>query len=102
MPLATAIREMLARISQRNAARRRLAQFTCADCARWQQCDLPPNTNCLARQVQIARGDWDDRRRAKALPLRVDLDLAKRRSDFHPGHFAPVLTQSFARCTKSS
>jgi len=68
MRLSTAIRSVLAGIAKRNAARRRLADFTCADCDRWQRCDLPPNTRCLARQEQIARGDWEDRRRAKALP----------------------------------
>ncbi len=68
MRLPTPIRSMLARIAKRNAARRRLAEFTCADCDRWNRCDLPPNAICIARQEQIARGDWMDRRRARALP----------------------------------
>ena len=67
MPLASEIRGILRRISERSAARRRLAAFTCADCDRWERCNLPPSANCVPRQEQIARGDWEARRKAKAL-----------------------------------
>src|SRR5215471_3542047 len=62
MRLSTAIRSVLAAIAKRNAARRRLAEFPCADCERWEQCDLAPSAHCIGRQEQIARGDWEDRR----------------------------------------
>jgi hypothetical protein len=50
------------------AARRRLSAFNCGDCARSDQCGLPPSDDCVVRLVQIARGDdWKARRRAKFL-----------------------------------
>lgn len=67
MPLTRVIRDLLQRVSDRLAARRRLNGFTCADCERVRRCNLDPSDNCIARQEQIARGDWIVRRRARAL-----------------------------------
>ena len=65
MPLTAAIRGIFQEISDRNAARRRLAGFNCGDCERSDRCNLDPDDNCIARQEQIARGDWKARRRAR-------------------------------------
>jgi len=67
MPLIDAIRGLFGKISDRITARRRLAGFTCGDCDRVGRCNLTPDENCVARQEQIARGDWKAKRRAKAL-----------------------------------
>ena len=67
MPLSDAIRGISAKISDRIAARRRLSGFTCGDCDRLRRCNLDPDENCIARQEQIARGDWKAKRRARAL-----------------------------------
>jgi hypothetical protein len=49
------------------AARRRLAGFTCGDCYRVSHCNLSPKDDCILRQEQIERDDWQARRRARAL-----------------------------------
>jgi hypothetical protein len=67
MPLTDAVRDIFSRISERLAARRRLTGFVCADCYRVERCNLDPDDNCIARQEQIARGDWIATRRARAL-----------------------------------
>jgi hypothetical protein len=67
MPLTNAIYGIFGKISERLAARRRLADFTCGDCERLHRCNLSPSSNCIARQEQIARGDWKARRVARAL-----------------------------------
>ena len=38
------------------ASRRRITDFACGDCERWQRCGLPPHDDCVARAAQIARG----------------------------------------------
>ena len=67
MSLANTIRGIVDRISDAIAARRRLADFTCGDCDRMSRCNLSPDDICTARQEQIERGDWKDRRTDKAL-----------------------------------
>ena len=67
MPLPNAIRGIFDKISDRIATRRRLTGFTCGDCDRVHRCNLTPDDNCIARQEQIARGDWIAKRRARAL-----------------------------------
>jgi hypothetical protein len=67
MPLTSAIRSIFGRISDHIAARRRLSGFTCGDCDRLNRCNLTPDDHCIARQEQIARGDWKAKRRARAL-----------------------------------
>ena len=67
MPLINAIRDMMGQLSDRLAARRRLNDFTCADCERARRCNLDPDDRCIARQEQIGRGDWIVRRRARVL-----------------------------------
>jgi hypothetical protein len=67
MPLTSVIRDTFSRVAEWIAARRRLANFTCADCQRVYRCNLDPDDSCIARQEQLARGDWIARRRAKAL-----------------------------------
>jgi len=67
MPLTNAIRDIFSQVVDRIAVRRRLAGFTCGDCERVQRCNLNPDDGCIARQEQIARGDWISRRRARAL-----------------------------------
>jgi hypothetical protein len=67
MPWTNAIRGVFRRISEEIATRRRLTDFTCGDCDRSHRCNLSPSDSCIARQEQIARGDWKIRRRARAL-----------------------------------
>jgi len=73
MPLTDAIRGIFQELSDRNAARRRRAGFTCGDCERSYRCNLDPDENCIARQEQIARGDWKVRRRARSLLYELNL-----------------------------
>jgi hypothetical protein len=61
------IRTVLAKLADFVATRRRLSQFTCGDCERWHRCGLAPDARCTARVVQVARGDWRWRRRARAV-----------------------------------
>ena len=67
MPLTNAICRIFGRISDEIAARRRLSDFTCGDCNRSYRCNLSPSDDCIARQEQIARGDWIAKRKARAL-----------------------------------
>ena len=73
MPLTEALRGIFQEISDRNAARRRRAGFNCGDCERSYRCNLDPDENCIARQEQIARGDWKVRRRARSLVYELNL-----------------------------
>jgi hypothetical protein len=66
MPSTDAIRRILDGISDWVAARRRLAGFTCGDCYRVSRCNLSPADNCIVRQEQIERGDWEARRKARS------------------------------------
>jgi hypothetical protein len=56
------IRTLLEKLTQWAASQRRLSNFTCGDCERWQRCGLPPEANCVPRAAQVARGDWKARR----------------------------------------
>jgi len=67
MPVTNAIAGIFGKISERIAAMRRLAHFNCGDCERSNRCNLVPSDACIARQVQIARGDWRARRKDKAV-----------------------------------
>jgi hypothetical protein len=58
---------IFARVANRIATMRRVADFTCGDCERSDRCGLPPSDTCIVRAEQIARGDWKVRRRAKFL-----------------------------------
>ena len=55
------------RIARRFATERRLAQFTCNDCPRWQRCGLPPSAACTHRAAQLDGDEWRERRRAPLL-----------------------------------
>ena len=67
MPVTSAIRSIVAAVSNRIAAMRRMSEFTCADCDRSARCGLRPDDFCDVRAEQIARGDWERRRRAGSL-----------------------------------
>jgi hypothetical protein len=67
MPLVDSVRRVIGGISDWMAARRRLAGFTCGDCYRVSHCNLSPNDQCILRQEQMERDDWQARRRARAL-----------------------------------
>jgi hypothetical protein len=56
------IRNLFKKLRRALATQRRLSNFTCGDCERWQRCGLPPDANCVPRAAQIARGDWKARR----------------------------------------
>jgi hypothetical protein len=64
---ATEDRGLLARIAAAMAKLRRQDEFTCGDCERSDRCGLPPSEDCVVRAAQLARGDWDLRRRTRAL-----------------------------------
>ena len=59
-------RTTIATLAGRVAATRRHAEFTCSDCARWQQCGLPPSDDCLIRIEQMSQEDRDLQRRVDA------------------------------------
>lgn len=42
-------------------------QFTCGDCESSARCGLPPNELCLVKARHLASGDWQTRRRYRAL-----------------------------------
>lgn len=42
-------------------------QFSCGDCERSDRCGMPPNELCLIKAAQLARGDWELRRRYRVL-----------------------------------
>jgi hypothetical protein len=66
-PMTNFFTKTLRKLAEAIAARRRLSEFTCADCARSKQCGLPPNENCLDRIEQMSRDERVLRRRAEAL-----------------------------------
>jgi hypothetical protein len=57
----------LRKLAEAIAARRRLSEFTCADCERSEQCALPPSENCIMRIEQMSREERHLKRRAEAL-----------------------------------
>jgi hypothetical protein len=62
-----AIQGVFAGFARKMAALRRRPDFTCGDCERSDRCGLPPSDRCIARAAQIARGDWDRKRRVNLL-----------------------------------
>jgi hypothetical protein len=68
MRLIDPFRHLFDRVARRIASERRLAQFTCGDCSRWEHCGLPPSAACTHRAAQIAADDWRDRRRSPVEP----------------------------------
>lgn len=58
-----------AKLAGRLAGLGRRPDFVCADCERWARCGLPASDDCIIRAAQIARGDWELRRRARWLSL---------------------------------
>jgi hypothetical protein len=62
-----AIQGVFASCARTVAALRRRPDFTCGDCERSDRCGLPPSDRCIVRAAQIARGDWDKKRRVNVL-----------------------------------
>ena len=56
------IRILIEKLASLVATQRRLSNFTCGDCERWQRCGLPPDANCVERAAQVSRGHWRTRR----------------------------------------
>jgi positive regulator of sigma E activity len=56
MRLLDSLSRMIIRFSNGIAAFRRLASFTCGDCAQSESCGLPPNEKCVMKVMQISRG----------------------------------------------
>lgn len=54
--ILTRLGRFLARVAQG-------PQFSCGDCERSKRCGLPPSELCLIKAAQLARGDWELRRR---------------------------------------
>jgi hypothetical protein len=65
--MPTAIQGVFARFARMVAALQRRPGFTCGDCERSDRCGLPPSDRCIVRAAQIARGDWNKKRRANTL-----------------------------------
>jgi hypothetical protein len=55
------IRTMIGKFSDRIAASRRGAEFTCGDCERNERCGLPPHKDCPVKAAQLARDGGYDR-----------------------------------------
>jgi hypothetical protein len=64
---STEPRGLFGRIAGVVAKLRRQDEFTCGDCERSDRCGLPPSEDCVIRAAQLARGDWELRRRMRAL-----------------------------------
>lgn len=64
----TVIRKILGELASKLASSKPV-DFVCADCERWARCGLASSDDCVFRAEQIARGDWQMRRRVKALSL---------------------------------
>jgi hypothetical protein len=62
-----AIQDVFAGFARTVAALRRRPEFTCGDCERSDRCGLPPSDHCIVKAAQIARGDWDRKRRVSLL-----------------------------------
>jgi len=62
-----AIQDVFAGLARTVAALRRRPEFTCGDCERSDRCGLPPSDHCIVKAAQIARGDWDRKRRVSLL-----------------------------------
>lgn len=43
------------------------SEFTCGDCERKDRCSLPPSDNCIAKAEQMARSDWQSKKRYQRL-----------------------------------
>jgi hypothetical protein len=67
MHVVSKMRRIFHTVSSMIAALRGEPDFTCGDCDRWTRCDLSSSETCTHRAEQIARGDWNERKRAKAL-----------------------------------
>jgi hypothetical protein len=68
MRAPTVIRKILGELASKLASSEPV-DFVCADCERWARCGLASSDDCVFRAEQIARGDWQMRRRVKALSL---------------------------------
>jgi hypothetical protein len=67
MAMLEPLRAIFAPLTRLIATERRLSQFTCGDCPRWQRCGLPPSAACTHRAAELATDDWRERRRAPLL-----------------------------------
>ena len=61
------IHAVFAKVSRITAMLRRQPDFVCGDCERWARCGLVSSDGCVAKAAQIARPDWELRRRTRAL-----------------------------------
>jgi hypothetical protein len=88
MRAGTVVREVLKRLATALRSLRGTPDFTCGDCERWVRCGMPSSDDCVFRAEQIARGDWQLKRLAKALSLAMGwpmpLDRSKIRSAVDP------------------
>jgi hypothetical protein len=66
----------------------RSTEFAGGDCERWVRCGMPSSDNCIFKAEQIARGDWQMKRLARALSLAsgwaTPLNRPKLRSSMDP------------------
>ncbi len=63
------VRGILHNIVSAIGSLQRPVEFTCGDCERWERCGMPSSDDCIFRAEQIARGDLEIKRLAKALRL---------------------------------
>ncbi len=63
------VRGILHNIVSAIGSLQRPVEFTCGDCERWERCGMPSSDDCIFRAEQIARGDLEIKRLAKALSL---------------------------------
>lgn len=67
MPVLDPLRNLAIGFANFFATQQRLQRFTCSDCLCVDRCGRPPSDDCPVRLMQLARGDWRNRRRAQTL-----------------------------------
>jgi hypothetical protein len=72
MRLATVLRACLTKPTSMLRSLHRSTDFVCGDCERWARCGMPSSDDCIFKAEQIARGDWQMKRLARALSLAVE------------------------------
>lgn len=78
---ATVVRRTLHKIASALATLHRPVEFTCGDCERWARCGMPSSDDCIFKAEQIARGDLQTKRLARALSLAMGWDRRLQRSN---------------------
>jgi len=67
MHVTNSVHGVFTRLASFMSGLRRRSAFTCGDCERSDRCGLPPSDTCVVRAAQLARGDWQWKRRVKTL-----------------------------------